>query len=99
MSEQETNKQERELSPEEMAEQRQRMIFFYKGQEEYLSAILKHEELKANISKARAERIMYDIRIAQMMAGPQEEEFDEETPTPGADHDIDKKKRTLKKSK
>ena len=97
MSEQKTNQEEREFSPEEIAQQRENMLAYYKDQEEYLTVVLKHEELKASISKARAERFMYDIRVAQMMAGPQEEETDEQETPPGSDHDVDKKKRTLKK--
>ena len=55
----------------------------------------KHEELKASIAKARAERIMYDIRIAQMLAGPQEEEMSEEP----EQIPQESKPRTLKKNK
>lgn len=97
MSDHKTNQEEREFTPEEIAQQRKNMIAYYKDQEEYLNVVLKHEELKALISKARAERVMYDIRVAQMMAGPQEEELDEQNQTEGSDNDIDKKPRTLKK--
>jgi acyl-CoA reductase-like NAD-dependent aldehyde dehydrogenase len=100
MSKTKTNTtEERELTQEEIDAQRKNMVAFYKDQEEYLSLVLKHEEIKASISKARAERIMYDIRIAQMLAGPQDqgqEDSPEESPE-GSDFDIDKKPRTLKK--
>lgn len=95
MSKKQTNQEERELSPEEMAQQRSNMIAFYKDQEDYLNVVLKHEELKASIAKARAERVMYDVRVAQMLAGPADSDQDEE---PGSDSDIDKKPRTLKKT-
>lgn len=99
MSKTKTNNEERELTQEEIDAQRKNMVAFYKDQEEYLALVLKHEELKASISKARAERIMYDIRIAQMLAGPQEGEQEEldETSEQGSDYDVDKKPRTLKK--
>lgn len=94
-----TENQERELTQEEIDAQRKNMIAFYKDQEEYLGMVLKHEEIKASISKARAERIMYDIRIAQMLAGPQDEEQEgtDESPEQGSDFDVDKRPRTLKK--
>ena len=98
MSEQKTNQEERELSPEEIAQQRANMMAFYKDQEEYLHTVLKHEELKAAISKARAERFMYDIRVAQMMAGPQEEDSQEESSENSEAVPQERKPRSLKKN-
>lgn len=98
MSEQKTNQQERELSPEEIAQQRANMISFYKDQEDYLNTVLKHEELKAAISKARAERVMYDIRTAQMMAGPPDEDLSEEGNEEQPIPPQEKKSRSLKKN-
>jgi acyl-CoA reductase-like NAD-dependent aldehyde dehydrogenase len=99
MSDHTTNQEEKEFTPEEMAQQRKNMIAYYKDQEQYLSVVLRHEELKASISKARAERVMYDIRVAQMMAGPQEEETDGTNMEPETNEEPQEKKaRTLKKN-
>jgi hypothetical protein len=68
---------EKKLSPEEIKLMRDNMIKYFKDQKAYLTAQVEHEELISRLSKARAERMMYDIRLAQMMAGPSEEELED----------------------
>jgi hypothetical protein len=87
--------QEREPTPEEIKEMRERMQSYYENQIPFLETQLKYENLLADIELARAKRIEMTIRIAQMTMGPQQEESEET----GSDNDIDEspKKRTLKK--
>jgi hypothetical protein len=81
---------EREPSPEEIQEMRERMTAYYDNQIPFLEKQLKYETLLADIEMARAKRIEMTIRIAQMTMGPQEEE---ETPEP-----TQEKPRKLKKT-
>jgi hypothetical protein len=87
--------QDREPTPEEIAEMRDRMQSYYEQQIPFLEKQLKYENLLADIELARAKRIEMTIRIAQMTMGP-EDEIKE-----GSDNDIDekpKKERKLKKT-
>jgi succinate dehydrogenase/fumarate reductase flavoprotein subunit len=87
--------QDREPTPEEIAEMRERMQAYYDNQIPFLTKQKEYETLLADIEQARARRIEMTIRIAQMTMGPQNEEPD--------DMDLEKeveespKKRTLKK--
>jgi len=87
---------EREPTPEEIQEMRNRMSEYYDNQIPFLEKQVKYENLLADIELARAKRIEMTIRIAQMTMGPQQDNEDE---NPGSDYDVDAKpeKRTLKK--
>jgi len=82
---------EKEPTPEEIQEMRERMQSYYENQIPFLEKQLKYENLLADIELARAKRIEMTIRIAQMTMGPQEEE---EQPTEPAQE----KQRKLKKT-
>ena len=82
--------QEREPTPEEIKEMRERMQSYYENQIPFLETQFKYENLLADIELARAKRIEMTIRIAQMTMGPQSEEESAE-PT-------QEKQRKLKKT-
>lgn len=77
---QETNleNQEEQYSPEEIKKMRQNMMSYYKDQIALLKLQSQYEVLLADIEEARAKKLAMQIRQAQMMAGPPEEEFTEE---------------------
>ena len=84
--------QDREPTPEEIAEMRERMLEYYENQIPFLTKQKEYETLLSEIEIARARRVEASIRIAQMTMGPQEEEEAlQQTEEP--------KKRTLKKDK
>ena len=87
--------QDREPTPEEIQEMRDRMNSYYDNQIPFLTKQKDYETLLADIEQARARRIEMTIRIAQMTMGPQQEDAEDS----GSDQDIDEspKKRTLKK--
>lgn len=89
--------QDREPTPEEIQEMRDRMESYYDNQIPFLEKQVKYENLLADIELARAKRIEMTIRIAQMTMGPQQEENTDEPA--GSDYDVDTKpqKRTLKR--
>lgn len=79
MSEETNNQQEqKELTPAELEAMRKNMVAYYKEQVSTLKLQAEYEKLLADIEEARAKRMMYTIRMAQMMAGPQEQEEEEE---------------------
>lgn len=84
--------QDREPTPEEIAEMRERMLEYYENQIPFLTKQKEYETLLSEIEIARARRVEASIRIAQMTMGPQEEEEN----IPQAE---EPKKRTLKKDK
>jgi len=79
MSVTENQPEAEKLSPEEIKKMRENMIKFFEDQKAYLTAQTEHEELLSRLSKARAERMMYDIRLAQMMGGPDGEMSEEDS--------------------
>lgn len=83
---------EKEPTPEEIAEMKQRMAKYYEDQIPFLKTQKEYEELLADIEMARARRIEMTIRIAQMTMGPQNEADDEQETTEPV-------KRSLKKEK
>lgn len=88
--------QDREPTPEEIQEMRDRMQSYYDNQIPFLEKQKQYEILLADIEQARARRIEMTIRIAQMTMGP---EGPQENLESGSDEDIDLKseKRKLKK--
>lgn len=83
----ETNQQpEMEMTPEQLAEQKEKMLGFYKESMPYLRAQLDYEKLLLEIDETRFKRSNIQYQFAMMMNPPQEENDDEDT---GADHDID----------
>jgi hypothetical protein len=84
--------QDREPTPEEIAEMRERMTEYYDNQIPFLIKQKEYETLLSEIEIARARRIEASIRIAQMTMGPQEGQEEPEMVE-------EPKKRTLKKDK
>lgn len=76
----ETNQQEREPTEAELKAYREKMIQYYEEQIPLLKSQKEYETLLADIEEARAKRITMTMRIAQVMAGPAQEE--EQTPNP-----------------
>jgi hypothetical protein len=82
----ETNQQpEVEMTPEQMAEQKEKMLAFYKESVPYLTAQLDYEKLLCEIDEVRFKRSSIQYQFAMMM-NPSQEESNEET---GSDDDID----------
>jgi hypothetical protein len=65
---------EREPTPEEIAELRSKMKEYYKEQIPFHKLQLEYETILAEIEMARAKRVEMAIRIAQMTAGPKDEQ-------------------------
>jgi hypothetical protein len=84
--------QDREPTPEEIAEMRERMLEYYENQIPFLIKQKEYENLLSEIEIARARRIEASIRIAQMTMGPQDGQEEPEMVE-------EPKKRTLKKDK
>lgn len=83
----ETNQQpEMEMTPEQLAEQKERMLEFYRESMPYLRAQLDYEKLLLEIDETRFKRSSIQYQFAMMVNPPQEENEDEDT---DADHDID----------
>lgn len=66
--------QDREPTPQEIAEMRERMQSYYETQIPFLTKQKDYETLLMDIEIARARRIEATIRIAQMTMGPENEE-------------------------
>jgi hypothetical protein len=83
----ETNQQpEMEMTPEQLAEQKEKMLEFYRNSMPYLRAQLDYEKMLLDIDETRFKRSNIQYQFAMMMNPPQEENDDEDT---GSDHDID----------
>jgi len=72
------NQEQQQLTSEQIEAMRKNMVAYYKEQISTLKLQSEYEKLLADIEEARAKRIMNTIRIAQMMAGPREEEEESE---------------------
>jgi hypothetical protein len=70
---QQTSEEEVKHSPEEMARMRSTMLDYYKKQNTVLRAQSEYEKHLADIEESRLKRMTMSIRLAQLMAGPQEE--------------------------
>lgn len=79
------NQQERELTAEELAAQKEQMLQFYTESLTYLEAQLKYEETLLKIDEARFKRTNIQMQYAMMAQAQQEAEQESE----GSDFDID----------
>jgi hypothetical protein len=77
-----------ELTPEQLEQQKQDLIDFYKSSIETLQIQLDYEKLVTEIEETRLGRLVAQARIAQILA-PAPESNEEEEPAP---------KKTLKRS-
>jgi hypothetical protein len=66
--------QQKDMSPEEMAERKSKLTQFYKDQIEFLKTQLEYETLLADVEDARARAVYAQVKTAQMLAGPSKEQ-------------------------
>lgn len=66
-------------TPEQIAEYRKKMTTFYKEEVAFLKPQKEYFTLLADIEEQRAKRFNFTLRLAEMMAGP-EQEPDSEKP-------------------
>ena len=97
------SEEKEQLTPEQVEDNRKKVIQYYKKQAEVLEYQAKYENLLAEIETARARRMEMIIRQAQMAAGPQDEapesqEAEKSQPEPEAVSTEAPKERKLKKS-
>jgi|LakMenEpi03Aug12_release.lakeMendotaPanAssembly.Ray.scaffolds.fasta_scaffold689082_2 hypothetical protein len=71
------SEEKEQLTPEQIEDNRKKVIQYYKKQAEVLEHQAKYENLLADIETARARRMEMIIRQAQMAAGPQDEKSEE----------------------
>lgn len=90
------NQEQQQLTPEQIEAMRKNMVAYYKEQINSLKLQSEYEKLLAEIEESRAKRIMNTIRIAQMMAGPREEEESEEEPVHNPEPEKSSPPRKLK---
>lgn len=86
---------EMQLTPEQLEEQKEKMLEFYQNSMPYLKAQLDYEEMLLKIDEARFKRSSIQYQYAMMMA-PQEEESGDEK---GSDFDIDKNSNAADQAK
>lgn len=60
-------------TPEEMEKRKKELTKFYTEQIGFLTTQLEYEELLTKIEDSRARRVMAQMRVAQMLAGPEPE--------------------------
>jgi len=74
----------KELTPEEVKERKEKLVQYYTEQVEFLTVQLEYESLVTQIEEQRAKRLQYQVMVANMLADEPEEE--------------EEKPRTLKRS-
>ena len=75
-----TNQQpEMEMTPEQLEEQKEKMLEFYRNSMPYLKAQLEYEQMLLSIDETRFKRSNIQYQFAMMMNPPQEEDNQEET--------------------
>ena len=86
------NQQERELTAEELAAQKEQMFQFYTESLPYLEAQLKYEDVLMKIDEVRFKRTSIQMQYAMMAQAQQESELDldDELEEKNSDNDIDK---------
>jgi len=78
----------KELTPEEVKERKDKLVQYYSEQVEFLTVQLEYETLVTNIEEQRAKRLQFQVMVANMLAPDTEEELVEE----------EEKPRTLRRS-
>lgn len=77
----------KELTPEEVKERKEKLVQYYTEQVDFLTVQLEYETLVTAIEEQRAKRLQFQVMVANMLAQDDEEEEEE-----------DLKPRTLKRS-
>lgn len=88
--------EEMEMTPEELAAQKERMLSFYTESMPYIEAQLAYEQILLQIDEARFKRASIQMQYAMMMQPPSEEE-DDEADGPAEPTTAEPKERKLKK--
>lgn len=88
----ETNTQERQMTPEEIKKQRELMMQFYKEETPLLKARKEYETLLADVEEARLRRLVAIVRGTNLTNPPEEPEVPEEQD----DAPVERKARKLK---
>jgi hypothetical protein len=78
----------KELTPEEVRERKDKLVQYYTEQVEFLAVQLEYETLVTNIEEQRAKRLQFQVMVANMLAPDTEEDSVEE----------EEKPRTLRRS-
>ena len=89
------NQQERELTAEEIAAQKEQMLKFYTESLPYLEAQYKYEEFLMKIDEVRFKRTNIQMQYAMLAQAQQEAETEGE----GSDNDIDNEPNTPEQGK
>ena len=71
----------KELTPEEVKERKERLSQYYAEQVEFLTVQLEYETLVTQIEEQRAKRLQYQVMVANMLADEPEEEEAEQPRT------------------
>lgn len=77
-----TNQPEMEMTPEQLEEQKEKMLEFYKTSMPYLKAQYEYEKMLLEIDETRFKRSSIQYQFAMMINPPQEEDDQEETSEP-----------------
>jgi phage-related minor tail protein len=72
---------EKELSAEEIAERKEKLMSYYTDQIKFLTSQLEYETLLTDIEEQRAKRIQMQAAIASFLSPQEEEEGDEKPRT------------------
>ena len=88
---------EMEYTAEELAEQKERMLSFYKDSMPYIEAQLAYEQVLLQIDEARFKRASIQMQYAMMMQAPEQEDIEEEREDLVEDKKSAPKERKLKK--
>jgi hypothetical protein len=70
----------KELTPEEVKERKEKLTQYYTEQVQFLTVQLEYETLVTQIEEQRAKRLQYQVMVANMLAEEPEEEEVEEKP-------------------
>jgi hypothetical protein len=76
----------KELTPEEVKERKEKLAQYYTEQVEFLTVQLQYETLVTDIEEQRAKRLQFQVMVANMLAPDDDEAEEAEQP------------RTLKRS-
>jgi hypothetical protein len=88
---------EMEMSAEDLAAQKERMLAFYTESMPYIEAQLSYEQILLQIDEARFKRANIQMQYAMMMQPPTEEEEDENDEATPESASAEPKGRKLKK--
>lgn len=88
----ETNTQERQMTPEEIKKQRELMMQFYKEETPLLKARKEYETLLADVEEARLRRLVAIVRGTNLTNPPEEPQQPQEQ----EDVPVERKERKLK---